>query len=144
MTPFHPTVPGLHEAIMELIDAVTAETHAFRTAPSDKAGQKITDAAVVRVMAAESALLSFDKAAIEADIDATGDMDYMRALALAKRRWLVMEGLYESAEDHADCLLLDLILGDSEPFNSVPLLWHISGKPRDERPTDAELQAGWK
>ncbi|MET3925971.1 hypothetical protein [Devosia sp. 2618] len=143
MTIFHPTVPGLHDAIMELVEAIRAETHAFRTTPDDEAGEAVTGAAVDRKLAAEQALLTYDKSAILADMDQTGDMALVHALALSRRHYLVMEAGYQSEGSSDECLLVDLLLHGAEPFDSVPLLWHISGKSRDERPSDAELQAGW-
>lgn len=140
---FHPSVPGLHDAIIEHCEATKAETFAFRNAPDDDANEEVTDAALDRQNTAFTALLAFDRAAIVADMQATGDLAYIRALALDQKRWLIMEAGYQDQHKHERCLLLDLILLDAEPFDSVPLLWHADGRPHDTRPSDDELQAGW-
>lgn len=145
MTKLHPTVPGLHEAIHELCAAITAETMAFRNTPDDEASEHITNAAVDRVCSAHQALLAFARADIERDIEASGDMAIIHALALYQQRWLVMQGSYQDQKDVADCLLMDLLMGSAAPlFTDVPLLWHICGDTRDSRPSDEELQAGWE
>lgn len=136
----HPTVPGLHEAIIEHCEATKAETLAFRTAPDD---EEVTGAALDRQNAAFAALLAFDKAAIVADMQETGDQAYLHALALDQKRWLIMEAGYQGQREQGRCLLLDLLLLGAEPFDSIPLLWHVDGEQRDTRPSDAELHAGW-
>lgn len=139
----HSTVPGLHGAIQEVIDAIAAETNAFRTAPPGDAGEAITDAAVVRKAEAVQALRRFDKAAILADISATGDLDILHALALDWRHTLVMNGAYMDEEMQTECLMVDIILHQAEPYASVPLLWFDRNGECDERPSDEVLQAEW-
>lgn len=127
-----------------LIEAIAAETVCFRDqagalgnpdpAISD-AAQALADAAIANVNAIERALL-------DAPTEETGE-DYVRAMALSHKRWLVMEGSFQDANARIECRLVDAILAGTR-FDDVPLLWHLSGQPRDERPTDAEFQAGWE
>lgn len=141
---FHPTVPGLHEAIHELCAAITAETQAFRNTPDDDAGEIVANAAIDRVIQAYDVLLTFKRSDVERDMAANGGLALVHALALHQQRWLVMEGSYQKQKHQGECLLVDLILSGAEPlFLDVPLFWHVNGSPRDTRPSDAELQAGW-
>jgi hypothetical protein len=128
-----------------LIDAVAAETACYRATSSagsspDPAiwqeAEKLTDAALDKVNAIERALL-------KAPAAANGSDDFRLALALCHKRWLVMEGAYQDQSRRTECRLVDAILSGTR-LDAVPLLWHLSGDPRDRRPSDAELQAGWE
>jgi hypothetical protein len=134
----HPVELGIEE----LIAAITAETDAFRTAPNNDEGEAITNAALDRVMAAKYALLAVPKQELTKE-NGTLATDMALALALLHRRWLVMEGDYQCENQQDECRLVDLLLHGTR-FDDVPLLWHIDGKTRCSRPTDAELQADWE
>jgi hypothetical protein len=134
----HPVKLGIEE----LIAAITAETAAFRTAPKNDEGEAVTNAALDRVMAAKNRLLAVSKQDLTKG-DGALATEVALALALLQRRWLVMEGDYQNENQRDECLLVDLLLQGTR-FDDVPLLWHVDGKSRYSRPTDAELRVGWE
>lgn len=126
------------DLIDELVAAIQAETATFRALQGSEGpeAEKQTDAAVDRVNAAERALL-----ALPSYLDALPL--YRQALALSHKRWLVMEGCYQDPNSRGVCRMTDGVIAGT-PFDQVPLLWHVSGSPRAERPSDDELQAEWQ
>lgn len=144
--------------ISELIDAyvraVEAETTAYlAAAASDEEGKaerrpenKVLDAAASAstdlAIAAERALLSISKDEVYAETDSTGDFDYVQALALASKRWLVMNGSYFDKSEQTICRLVDMVL-DQSRYDQVPLLWNIDGVTTATQPGDDVLHAGW-
>lgn len=134
----------INDAAQRVLDAIRAETQVFRhfADDTDGAGDPACDAACGAVGDAVEALLAIPKADVFAHMAASGSMDYVMALALIQRRYLVMEAEYQNIETRPECLLVDLLLEGTTAGN-VPLLWHVSGDPRSSRPDDAELQAGW-
>lgn len=131
---------NIFELAKEVIAAITAETAAYQI---DGLSDEDAEAATERVGLAERALLAVPAVDVEAQMLATGDMDFICALALIQRRWLVMEGLYRQQAHAAECRLVDTLLSFADPFGDVPMLWHLDGQKRTERPSDAEFQAGW-
>lgn len=127
----------------EVRSAIAEETAAYRSAPAVGPSNKDADRVTFRVAAAEKALLSVPADNVEAHMLATGDMDYIHALALLQRRWLVMGGGYQQQVHAAECRLVDTLLSLNDTFGDVPMLWHMDGEPRTDRPSDAELRAGW-
>ena len=118
-----------------LVEAIEDETHAFLASDGSDAAQVLTDAAVDRVNAVAQKLLDLPAVA-------NGIPKYQMALALNHRRWLIMEGSYADFYDRAECRLVDAALAGCS-FDNVNMLWHIKGAFRPNRPSDAELQAGW-
>ena len=131
-----PAIFGQIEALAAtLIDAIEAETRAWRAHDGSAASHDFAEAALKRVT-------DIEKKLIAASPGATRVPKFQRALALLQRRWLVLEGSYSNYCHRAECRFVDAVLAGSS-FDNVSMLWRINGEYRDARPSDAELQAGW-
>lgn len=135
---------SIRQTIHDFVSAVEDETAAYTSGGSRGITDGEAEVATDRVIAAERALLAVPLADLHAEMLSNGDLDYVQAVALAHRRWLVMEGGYQSESKQTECRLVDMILLPGSRIADVPMLWHLSGETRDERPSDAELQATWK
>lgn len=121
-----------------LMQAIADETASFLAC--DGKDETATDAALDKVNAIHRALLAVPPETVIADQWISGSMDHVLALALYQRRWLVMEGSYADPEHAGECRMVDLLLAETA-FDAVPLLWHLNGETRAERPSAAEFEA---
>jgi hypothetical protein len=125
-----------------LREAIAAETACFRAEHGDhsEASEARTTAALDKVLAVHSALLAVPVEQPLLALELNGCMEHLLALALFRKRWLVMEGAYADPADASECRMVDLLLAGTA-FDAVPLLWHLNGEPCDERPSAAEFEA---
>ena len=97
---------------------------------------KRCDEATTKASAAAERLLDLPKAEALSP-------DYLPALALIRRRWLVMAGEYGDKAKRDECLLVDAALAGHR-FDRVPMLWFLPPVGfLHQRPSDAEFQARW-
>jgi len=131
---------AIPELVQALTHAIEVETAAYRASPDDGPPDEVANAVGAAVNRIERQLLAIPMETVAADMATSGDMDYVQALALSRRRWLIMEGGYAGHEKQAECRLVDLLLRGSR-FDDVNMLWHVDGKVRPERPREAEFEA---
>jgi hypothetical protein len=130
-----PASAYVQSAIQHMVAVFEAETDAYLA--GDSLPDEVANEATNRAAEAADAVLDLPKE------QAFASPDYVPALALIRRRWLVMEGSYDKRHDRDECLLVGAVLAVHR-FNNVRLLWHIRGESRASRPGDAEFQAGWE
>ncbi len=125
-------IPGhVASAVAELLHALAYEYRTYSGRDPSEA-----EAAVATIAAADAVNRLLDLPVAEG----LQHPDYLAALALSHRRWLVMEDSYASKHERDACRLVDAVLYGHR-FDDIPLLWHVNGEPRATRPTEAEFSA---
>jgi hypothetical protein len=121
------------QAIEEMVAIFTRETLTYQQ--FGELPEELANSLTIAAHGAANAVLDLPPTA--------GHPDYLPALALIQRRWLVMDGRYTDSDGRGECLLVDAALSNHR-FDAVPLLWHIHGTEWPTRPSNVELQASWK
>ena len=124
--------------IAYMVAAFATETSVYFEFDGDDSpeAEQRCDEATTKASAAAERLLDLPKAEALSP-------DYLPALALIRRRWLVMAGEYGDKAKRDECLLVDAALAGHR-FDRVPMLWFLPPVGfLHQRPSDAEFQARW-
>jgi hypothetical protein len=117
--------------LAKLVHAIEAETAAYRAAAIANSldADDLAEAASGVVMDVHAEVLA---------LPVSASRDYQIALALYRRWIFVSENLYADPNHRTECRLVDTVLAGT-PYDHLPMLWHLNGKPWPRRPTEDEF-----